>query len=63
MTSAASAHPHRNGRRVADAALTGLAAGLSSLVSGLSAPEREGLDLVLRSLPRAARNLPDEHGA
>ncbi|AXU11328.1 MarR family winged helix-turn-helix transcriptional regulator [Streptomyces clavuligerus] len=42
------------GRRVADAALTDLAAALTGLVSLLDDGEREGLDRALRSLARAA---------
>ncbi|MFD3790911.1 hypothetical protein [Streptomyces cyaneofuscatus] len=51
------------GRRVADAALTDLAAALSALVSGLTAAERDALDRALQALLRAGRGLPHERGA
>lgn len=51
------------GRRVADAALTDLAADLSALVSELTDTERDGLDRALHVLLRAGRGPSHERGA
>ncbi|MEV0117433.1 MarR family transcriptional regulator [Streptomyces sp. NPDC050844] len=51
------------GRRVADAALTDLAADLSILVSELTDTERDGLDRALQALLRVGRDPSRERGA
>ncbi|MDG9726730.1 MarR family winged helix-turn-helix transcriptional regulator [Streptomyces sp. DH41] len=51
------------GRRVADAALTDLAADLSALASELTDTEHAGLDQALQALMRAGRGLPHKRKA